>query len=99
VVAISKPFAEGSYLEIDRAVLAGRPHSTCGGRPLNDDIVDLLFTLMVGGVDGPRISDGVDQTTRPASRSFPYLASPNPDRPPLTPPFRLPPVPARPPAS
>jgi hypothetical protein len=59
-------FAEGSYLEIDRAVLAGRPHATCGGRPLNDDIVDLLFTLMVGGVDGPHISDAVDQATQPA---------------------------------
>jgi hypothetical protein len=93
VVDISKPFAEGSYLEIDRAVLAGRPHVTCGGRPLNDDIVDLLFTLMVGGVDGPRISDGVDQATQPATRAFPYLHSPNPAPPPLTPPFELPQVP------
>jgi hypothetical protein len=92
VLDISRPFAEDSYLEIDRAVLAGRPHTTCGGRPLNDDIVDKLFTLMVGGVDGTRISDGVDQATRPASRSFPYLAAPNPVPPPLTPPFALPPV-------
>lgn len=92
VIDVSKPFAEGTYLEIDRAVLAGRPHSTSGGRPLNDDIVDLLFTLMVGGIDGPRISDGVDQATKPATRSFPYLAAPNPTPPPLTPPFALPPV-------
>ena len=92
VLDVSKPFAEGSYLEIDRAVLAGRPHTTCGGRPLNDDIVDKFFTLMVGGVDGPPISDGVDQATTPATRSFPFLASPNPAPPPLTPPFALPPV-------
>jgi hypothetical protein len=91
--------AFGCYLEIDRAVLAGRPHTTCGGRPLNDDIVDLLFTLMVGGVDGPHISDGVDQATQPATRSFPYLPSPNPNPPPVTPPFALPPVPAQPTAS
>jgi len=84
VIDISKPFAEGTYMEIDRAVLAGRPHSTSGGRPLNDDIVDLLFTLMVGGVDGPHISDGVDQATQPASGSFPYLPGPNPDPPPVT---------------
>jgi hypothetical protein len=83
-------------MEIDRAVLAGRPHSSSGGRPLNDDIVDLLFTLMVGGVDGPHISDGVDQATQPASGAFPYLRSPNPDPPPLTPPFALPPVMAQP---
>jgi hypothetical protein len=99
VIDISKPFADGSYLEIDRAVLAGRPHATSGGRPLNDDIVDKLFTLMVGGVDGPPISDGVDQATQPASRSFPYLASPNPNPPPLTPPYQLPPVSAQPAAS
>jgi Domain of unknown function (DUF4331) len=99
VIDISKPFAEGSYLEIDRAVLAGRPHATSGGRPLNDDVVDKLFTLMAGGVDGPPISDGVDQATQPASRSFPYLASPNPNPPPLTPPFELPPVSAQPAAS
>jgi hypothetical protein len=99
VIDISKPFADGSYLEIDRAVLAGRPHATSGGRPLNDDIVDKLFTLLVGGVDGPPISDGVDQATQPASRSFPYLASPNPNPPPLTPPYQLPPVSAQPAAS
>jgi hypothetical protein len=83
VVDTSQPFTDGGFLEIERAVLAGRPHGTCGGRPLNDDIVDILYTLLVGGVDGPRISDGVDQATRPATRSFPYLASPNPEPPDL----------------
>ena len=76
VVDTSKPFTDGSFLEIERAVLAGRPHTTCGGRPLNDDIVDILYTLLVGGVDGPPISDGVDQATQPATRSFPYLVAP-----------------------
>jgi hypothetical protein len=81
VVDTSKPFTDGGFLEIERAVLAGRPHTTCGGRPLNDDIVDILYTLLVGGVDGPPISDGVDQATQPASCSFPYLVPPNPDPP------------------
>lgn len=83
VVDTSKPFSDGSFLEIERAVLAGRPHTTCGGRPLDDDIVDILYTLLVGGLDGPRISDGVDGPTQPAARSFPYLNSPNPDPPDL----------------
>jgi hypothetical protein len=52
VVDILKPFAEDSYLEIERALLAGQAHTTCGGRPPNDDIVDKFFTLMVSGVDG-----------------------------------------------
>jgi hypothetical protein len=81
VVDASKPFSDGSFLEIERAVLAGRPHTTCGGRPPDDDIVDALYTLLVGGPDGPSISDGVDRPTQPATRSFPYLVSPNPDPP------------------
>ncbi len=84
VVDTSKPFAEGSFLEIERAVLAGRPHTTCGGRPLNDDIVDTLYTVLVGGFDGPRISDGVDQATQQATHSFPYLVRPNPNPPDAT---------------
>jgi hypothetical protein len=81
VVDTSKPFAEDTFLEIERAVLAGRPHTTCGGRPLTDDIVDTLYTVLVGGLDGARISDGVDQPTRPPSRNFPYLVAPNPNPP------------------
>jgi Domain of unknown function (DUF4331) len=83
IVDLSKPFSEDSFLEIETALLADRPHATCGGRSLNDDIVDTLYTLLVGGVDGPRISDGVDQATRPATRTFPYLVSPNPNPPDL----------------
>ena len=95
VVDTSKPFADDSFLEIERAVLAGRPHTTCGGRPLNDDIVDTLYTVLVGGLDGPRISDGVDQPTQPPSRSFPYLIAPQsesagPDEP-SSPPLSAPP--------
>ena len=83
VVDTSKPFSDGGFLEIERAVLAGRPHTTAGGRSPDDDIVDVLYTLLVGGLDGPRISDGVDRPTQPASRSFPYLNPPNPDPPDL----------------
>jgi hypothetical protein len=83
VVDTSKPLSDGSFLEIERAVLTGRPHITCGGRPPDDDIVDTLYTLLVGGLDGPRISDGVDRPTQPATRSFPYLVAPNPDPPDL----------------
>jgi hypothetical protein len=83
VVDVSKPFSDTGYLEIETALLASRPHTTCGGRSLNHDMVDTYYTLLVGGVDGPRISDGVDQVTRPATYTFPYLVSPNPNAPEL----------------
>lgn len=81
VVDISKPFSEESYLEIERAVLKSVPHRTCGGRWLNDDAIDTFLTLMVTGGEAPRISDGVDQATVPASQTFPYLAAPEPHPP------------------
>ena len=82
VVDVSKPFAEDSYLEIERAMLQDRAPQTCGGRSLNDDFLDTYFTLLINAGNGSRISDGVDQPTVPASVVFPYLAPPNhPEKP------------------
>ncbi|MGW4568860.1 tetratricopeptide repeat protein [Streptomyces sp. NPDC004561] len=74
VVDVAKPYAEDSYCEIERALLAGRSHTTCGGRSPNDDVIDTLYTLIVNASHGPRVGDGVDRATAPASREFPYLA-------------------------
>src|SRR3954451_12168487 len=82
VVDTRKAYAErGSFLEIERAVREGRAHETCGGRAPNDDVMDTLFTLMINGGNGPVIRDGVDRSTKPASRTFPYLSPANPDPP------------------
>jgi hypothetical protein len=82
VVDVTKPYAErGSFLEIELAARRGEARQTCGGRALNDDVMDAMFTILVNAGNGPVIRDGVDQATRPASREFPYLASPNPDPP------------------
>ena len=82
VVDIGKPYQEqGSFLEIERAALAGRDHRTCGGRALNDDAMDTFFTLLVNAGNGPMIRDGVDRSSRPASPVFPYLAPANPTPP------------------
>jgi Domain of unknown function (DUF4331) len=80
VVDASKPFAPDSSFEIERALLEGRPHATCGGRPLNDDIIDKLYTLLIAANRKP-IGDGVDAATQPASEVFPYLAPPNANAP------------------
>ncbi|MEU8816610.1 DUF4331 family protein [Actinoplanes sp. NPDC048796] len=82
VVDVTKPYQEsGSFLEIERARLAGTAHRTCGGRALNDDAMDTFFTFLVNGGRGPVIRDGVDRSSRPATSTFPYLAEPNPDPP------------------
>jgi hypothetical protein len=82
VVDLTKPYAEqGSFLEIELAARRGEAHETCGGRALNDDVMDTIFTQLVNAGNGPIIRDGVDQATRPASRTFPYLVPPNPDPP------------------
>ena len=77
VVDVTKPYAEqGSFLEIELAARRGEDYRTCGGRALNDDVMDTIFTLLVNAGNGPVIRDGVGQATRPASREFPYLAPP-----------------------
>jgi hypothetical protein len=84
VVDVTKPYLEqGSFFEIETAALRGQTHRTCGGRSLNDDVMDTLFTQLINAGRGPVIRDGVDQASRPATRSFPYLAAPNPDPPEL----------------
>jgi hypothetical protein len=71
----------GSFLEIELATREDRAHATSGGRALNDDVIDVLFTTLVNAGTGPTIRDGVDRSTRPASSTFPYLSDPNPDPP------------------
>ena len=77
VVDASKPFSETSYFGIERAMLEGRTHASCGGRWLNEDLVDSLLTLYVNAGKGPRIRDGVDAPIAWSSKVFPYMAPPN----------------------
>jgi Domain of unknown function (DUF4331) len=85
IVDVTKPYLEtGSFLEIELAARRGLTHQTCGGRTLNDDVMDTIFTQLVNAGNGPTIRDGVDSATRPATGNFPYLAPPN-QRPPEPP--------------
>ena len=53
VVDATRPFAEqGSFFEIERSARRGQAHETCGGRALNDDVMDNIFTLLVNGGNG-----------------------------------------------
>ena len=81
VVDVTKPYAEqGSFLEIElRRARAATAHETCGGRALNDDVMDTLFTLLVNAGNGPadpRRRRRVDAGRRRGR--FPYLAAAEP---------------------
>ena len=76
VVDLSKPFMDGTSLEIERALLAGRQPATCGGRWLNDNYMDSFYSMLINAGNGAPISDGLTQATAPASHEFPYLAPP-----------------------
>jgi hypothetical protein len=77
VVDVSKPLSEISYFGIERAMLKGQSHLTCGGRWLNEDVVDSILTLYINAGNGPRIRDGVDGPIAWSSKTFPYMAPPN----------------------
>lgn len=77
VVDTTRPFSPDGFLEIERSTLSGRSHGTCGGRWLNHDVIDALYTITVGGWNGPHVSDGVDGAEIPADPAFPYLAQAN----------------------
>jgi Domain of unknown function (DUF4331) len=76
IVDATRPYAADSFFEIEQATLDGRTHQTCGGRSLNDDVIDNLLTLLVNGGKGPRVSDGVDRPATPVLDVFPYQAPP-----------------------
>lgn len=66
-----------SYLDIEREIdLGGSPHTTCGGRTPDENVVDETLTLLVTDGRAP-VSQGVAAATKPATATFPYLAAPN----------------------
>ena len=73
----SKPCDTARYLGIEQAVLMGQAHEDCGGRRLNDDVIDAIYSMLITGQLDPPIQDGVAQATTPATDSFPYLVAPN----------------------
>ncbi|MGW1882531.1 DUF4331 family protein [Streptomyces sp. NPDC001970] len=83
VLDTTRPFGEHGYLDIERGALTGQAHKTCGGRWLNEDVIDILYSVIVGGWHGRPVHDGVDAAVIPATHAFPYLAEANPNPPAL----------------
>ena len=79
VVDVTKPYQEqGSFLEIELAARQGRAHETCGGRAINDDVMDMFFTTLINAGNGPVIRDGVDRRRGRPRRSLPLPLAPEP---------------------
>jgi len=85
VVDTNKPCSFASphtYLEVERAALTGKEHTTCGGRMPNEDALDVVVNFLIRGPgateqDPEAIRDGVFEATKPAQPVFPYLAEMN----------------------
>lgn len=77
VLDLAKPCAKDNFLSIELARLHGEEHASCGGRQLGDDIMDLLFNLYINGLQGPRVSDGIDAPSVAPATAFPYLTKPD----------------------
>lgn len=79
VVDPGKQCGNENFLEIERAMLAGQPHKTCGGRLLKNDVMDTLLSVYIHN-DNPAASgflgDGANKPFAFVSKEFPYLAQP-----------------------
>lgn len=71
-------------LELEIASSGNLAHTSCGGRTLTHDTVDMMYSLLAAGTDGltpatltPRLRDGVDAHTD-VREVFPFLGAPHP---------------------
>ena len=76
IVDASKPYTKQSYFDIEKAILQGRTHTSCGGRSLNDNFIDTMYTILINGEAGQGIHQGVNRAAVAAAEVFPYLAPP-----------------------
>ncbi|MEI6302928.1 MAG: SRPBCC family protein [Betaproteobacteria bacterium] len=74
---VAKPITDLSFLEIERSTLNGRAYQTGGGRTVNANVIDIMVTWMVKRDQGEFMQGGAMGATKPGTKAFPYLASPN----------------------
>ena len=79
VLDLDKACTGDNFLEIEKSMLQAKVSTTCGGRRPTDDIIDKLFSIYIGGLNGARIRDGIDQPNKALSADFPYLVAPSLD--------------------
>ena len=74
---VAKPMTDQSHLEIEKSTLNGRAYQTGGGRTVDANVIDILVTWMVNHDQGEFLQGGATGATKPGTKEFPYLASPN----------------------
>jgi hypothetical protein len=74
---VSKPITDASHLEIEKSTLSGLDYRTGGGRTIDANVIDVLLTWLVNHDNGEFMQGGETGATKPGTKEFPYLASPN----------------------
>ena len=73
---VAKPITDASHLEIEKSTIAGKPYQTGGGRTVDANSIDILMTWLINK-DREFLQGGASGATKPGTKTFPYLASPN----------------------
>jgi Polyketide cyclase / dehydrase and lipid transport/Domain of unknown function (DUF4331) len=73
---VAKPITDDSHLEIEKSTIDGHPYQTGGGRTIDANVIDILFTWLVNR-DREFLHGGATGATKPGMKVFPYLATPN----------------------
>src|SRR5262249_13979901 len=76
VFDVAKPITDDSHLEIEKTTIAGRPYQTGGGRTIDANSIDILFTWLINR-DREFLQGGATGATKPGMKVFPYFATPN----------------------
>jgi hypothetical protein len=73
---VAKPITDESHLEIEKSTINGHPYQTGGGRTVDANSIDILLTWLVNR-DREFLQGGATGATKPGTKVFPYLATPN----------------------
>ena len=73
---VAKPITDDSHLEIEKSTIDGHPYQTGGGRTIDANVIDILFTWLVNH-DREFLLGGATGATKPGMQVFPYFATPN----------------------
>lgn len=78
VFDVAKPITDTSFLEIERSTLDGHAYTTGGGRTVNVNVMDVMYTWAINR-GREQLRGGATDATKPGTNTFPYFATPNTD--------------------